>query len=98
MICWTDKRGKELEENNRNGQQWPSGHDGNVFTDEVSQKGAKDMSQKNMKIMLRQEDKAEAEDFTAFLQSLNISKQMLMDTFMKGVKVGMCMATEKQSA
>ncbi|MFR6736873.1 hypothetical protein [Blautia wexlerae] len=56
------------------------------------------MSQKNMKIMLRQEDKAEAEDFTAFLQSLNISKQMLMDTFMKGVKVGMCMATEKQSA
>ena len=43
-------------------------------------------------------DKAEAEDFTAFLQSLNISKQMLMDTFMKGVKVGMCMATEKQSA
>ena len=56
------------------------------------------MSQKNMKIMLRQEDKAEAEDFTAFLQSLNISKQMLMDTFMKGVKVGMFMATEKQSA
>lgn len=55
------------------------------------------MSQKNMEIMLRQEDKAEAEDFTAFLQSLNISKQMLMDTFMKGVKVGMCMATEKQS-
>lgn len=66
-------------------------------TDEVSQKGVKNMSQKNMKIMLRQEDKAEAEDFTAFLQSLNISKQMLMDTFMKGVKVGMCMATEKQS-
>lgn len=56
------------------------------------------MSQKNMEIMLRQEDKAEAEDFTAFLQSLNISKQMLMDAFMKGVKVGMCMATEKQSA
>lgn len=67
-------------------------------TDEVSQKGVKNMSQKNMKIMLRQEDKAEAEDFTAFLQSLNISKQMLMDTFMKGVKVGMYMATEKQSA
>lgn len=39
------------------------------------------MSQKNMEIMLRQEDKAEAEDFTAFLQSLNISKQTLMDTF-----------------
>lgn len=69
-----------------------------MFTDEVSQKGVKNMSQKNMKIMLRQEDKAEAEDFTAFLQSLNISKQMLMDTFMKDVKVGMCMATEKQSA
>lgn len=33
------------------------------------------MSQKNMEIMLRQEDKAEAEDFTAFLQSLNISKR-----------------------
>lgn len=29
------------------------------------------MSQKNMENMLRQEDKAEAEDFTAFLQSLN---------------------------
>ena len=69
-----------------------------MSTDEVSQKGVKNMSQKNMKIMLRQEDKAEAEDFTAFLQSLNISKQMLMDTFMKGVMVGMCMATEKQSA
>ena len=65
----------------------------------ICQKGERgDMSQKNMEIMLRQEDKAEAEDFTAFLQSLNISKQMLMDTFMKGVKVGMCMATEKQSA
>lgn len=69
-----------------------------MSTDEVSQKGVKNMSQKNMKIMLRQEDKAEAEDFTAFLQSLNISKQMLMDAFMKGVKMGMCMATEKQSA
>ena len=64
----------------------------------IRQKGEWDMSQKNMEIMLRQEDKAEAEDFTAFLQSLNISKQMLIDTFMKGVKVGMCMATEKQSA
>ena len=56
------------------------------------------MSQKNMENMLRQEDKAEEEDFTAFLQSLNISKQTLMNTFLKGVKVGMCMATEKQSA
>lgn len=56
------------------------------------------MSQKDKEIMLKQEDKAEAEDLTAFLQSLNISEQTLMNTFMKGVKVGMCMATEKQSA
>lgn len=52
----------------------------------IRQKGEWDMSQKNMEIMLRQEDKAEAEDFTAFLQSLNISKQMLMDTFMKWMR------------
>ena len=69
-----------------------------MFTDEVSQKGAKDMSQKNMEVMLSMEDKAEAEELTAFLQSVNITKQTLMDTFLKGVKVGMCMATEKQSA
>lgn len=37
------------------------------------------MSQKNMEIMLRQEDKAEAEDFTAFLQSLNISKHRILE-------------------
>lgn len=59
-----------------------------MFTDEVSQKGAKDMSQKNMEVMLSMEDKAEAEELTAFLQSVNITKQTLMDTFLKGVKVG----------
>lgn len=41
-----------------------------MFTDEVSQKGAKDMSQKNMEVMLSMEDKAEAEELTAFLQSV----------------------------
>lgn len=50
-----------------------------MFTDEVSQKGAKDMSQKNMEVMLSMEDKAEAEELTAFLQSVNITKQTLMD-------------------
>lgn len=45
-----------------------------MFTDEVSQKGAKDMSQKNMEVMLSMEDKAEAEELTAFLQSVNITK------------------------
>lgn len=54
-----------------------------MFTDEVSQKGAKDMSQKNMEVMLSMEDKAEAEELTAFLQSVNITKQTLMDTFLK---------------
>lgn len=44
-----------------------------MFTDEVSQKGAKDMSQKNMEVMLSMEDKAEAEELTAFLQSVNIT-------------------------
>lgn len=42
-----------------------------MFTDEVSQKGAKDMSQKNMEVMLSMEDKAEAEELTAFLQSVS---------------------------
>lgn len=51
-----------------------------MFTDEVSQKGAKDMSQKNMEVMLSMEDKAEAEELTAFLQSVNITKQTLMDS------------------
>lgn len=49
-----------------------------MFTDEVSQKGAKDMSQKNMEVMLSMEDKAEAEELTAFLQSVNITKQTLI--------------------
>lgn len=54
-----------------------------MSTDEVSQKGAKNMSQKNMEVMLSMEDKAEAEELTAFLQSVNITKQTLMDTFLK---------------
>lgn len=66
-----------------------------MFTDEVSQKGAKDMSQKNMEVMLSMEDKAEAEELTAFLQSVNITKQTLMDTFLKGVKVGASMSAQK---
>ena len=66
-----------------------------MSTDEVSQKGAKDMSQKNMEVMLSMEDKAEAEELTAFLQSVNITKQTLMDTFLKGVKVGASMSLRK---
>ena len=67
-----------------------------MFTDEVSQKGAKDMSQKNMEVMLSME--AEAEELTAFLQSVNITKQTLMDTFLKGVKVGASMSAQKKPA
>lgn len=67
-----------------------------MFTDEVSQKGAKDMSQKNMEVMLSMEDKAE--ELTAFLQSVNITKQTLMDTFLKGVKVGASMSAQKKPA
>lgn len=44
------------------------------------------MSQKNMEVMLNMEDKAEAEELTTFLKSVNITKQTLMDTFLKGVK------------
>lgn len=69
-----------------------------MFTDEVSQKGAKDMSQKNMEVMLNMENKAEAEELTAFLQSVNITKQTLVDTFLKGVKVGASMAAQKKPA
>ena len=69
-----------------------------MFTDEVSQKGAKDMSQKNMEVMLSMEDKAEAEELTAFLQSVNITKQTLMATFLKGVKVGASMSAQKKPA
>ena len=69
-----------------------------MFTDEVSQKGAKDMSQKNMEVMLSMEDKAEAEELTAFLQSVNITKQTLMDTFLQGVKVGASMSAQKKPA
>ena len=69
-----------------------------MFTDEVSQKGAKDMSQKNMEVMLSMEEKAEAEELTAFLQSVNITKQTLMDTFLKGVKVGASMSAQKKPA
>lgn len=42
------------------------------------------MSQKNMEVMLNMEDKAEAEELTTFLKSVNITKQTLMDTFLKG--------------
>ena len=69
-----------------------------MFTDEVSQKGAKDMSQKNMEVMLSMEDKAEAEELTAFLQSVNITNQTLMDTFLKGVMVGASMSGQKKPA
>lgn len=64
----------------------------------IRQKGEWDMSQKNMEVMLSMEDKAEAEELTAFLQSVNITKQTLMDTFLKGVKVGASMSAQKKPA
>jgi hypothetical protein len=65
----------------------------------ICQKGERgDMSQKNMEVMLSMEDKAEAEELTAFLQSVNITKQTLMDTFLKGVKVGASMSAQKKPA
>ena len=54
------------------------------------------MSQKNMEVMLNMEDKAEAEELTTFLKSVNITKQILMDTFLKGVKVGVSMPAQKK--
>lgn len=41
------------------------------------------MSQKNMEVMLNMEDKAEAEELTTFLKSVNITKQTLMDGRMR---------------
>ena len=56
------------------------------------------MSQKNMEVMLNMEDKAEAEELTTFLKSVNITKQTLVDTFLKGVKVGASMSAQKKPA
>ena len=61
----------------------------------ICQKGEWDMTQDKTKTVIKQEDRAEAEEFTMFLQSLSLDKKALMNAYIEGMKAGVCMVAKK---
>lgn len=53
------------------------------------------MTQDKTKTVIKQEDRAEAEEFTMFLQSLSLDKKALMNAYIEGMKAGVCMVAKK---